>query len=367
MRYDGRRWECVDDAIVAEVVRRGVIDLHSSEARAGATAARLVQISYLFSTHRLRSVLWVARNYLCRSGAEFDAHPDLLNVRNGVVDLCDGTLRPHDPELLLTRVTMVDYVPGATRLDWDKALKAVSADEADWLAARFGQGLTGYPPSDDILVVLKGSGENGKSTVIDVVRGATGAEYAIPLADRVLLARPGDHPTEMMTLRDARLAFMEEFPELGHLNVKRLKDLTGTEWMTARLCGKDSVRWRATHSVFVTTNYLPRVDESDHGTWRRLALVEFPHRYRKPHEPMTEFDRPGDPGLRERLRRGGDRQHEAVLAWLIRGRGHVVPRRADDARAAVVRYQRPPRRGGARRTCCCGTATIAWFSTTRHM
>ena len=31
-----------------------------------------------------------------------------------------------------------------------------------------------------------------------------------------------------MTLRGARLAFMEEFPELGHLNVKRLKDLHGT-------------------------------------------------------------------------------------------------------------------------------------------
>lgn len=123
-----------------------------------------------------------------------------------------------------------------------------------------------------------------------------------------------------MTLRDARLAFMEEFPELGHLNVKRLKDLTGTEWLSARYCGKDTMRWRATHSVFVTTNYLPRVDESDHGTWRRLALVDFPHRYRKAHEPAeTHSDRPGDPGLRERLRRGEDGQHEAVLAWLIEG------------------------------------------------
>jgi putative DNA primase/helicase len=152
------------------------------------------------------------------------------------------------------------------------------------------------------------------------VRGAVGVEYAIPLPDRVLLARTGDHPTELMTLRDARLAFMEEFPELGHLNVKRLKDLTGTEWMSARLCGKDTVNWRATYSVFVTTNYLPRVDESDHGTWRRLALVDFPHRYRKPHEAIeTESDLPGDPGLRRRLRAGRDGQHEAVLAWLVAG------------------------------------------------
>jgi putative DNA primase/helicase len=80
------------------------------------------------------------------------------------------------------------------------------------------------------------------------------------------------------------------------------------------------VTWKPTHTVFVTTNYLPCVDESDHGTWRRLALVEFPYRYRQAHEAdQTNFDRVRDPNLRERLRRGGDGQHEAVLAWLAAG------------------------------------------------
>ena len=112
-------------------------------------------------------------------------------MHNGVVDLRDGTLHPHEPKLLFTKATMVAYRAGATHPDWDTALTAVSPEEADWLQVRFGQGLTGHPPSDDVLVVLKGSGENGKSTIIDGVRGAAGVEYAIPLPDRVLLARPG--------------------------------------------------------------------------------------------------------------------------------------------------------------------------------
>jgi putative DNA primase/helicase len=98
---------------------------------------------------------------------------------------------------------------------------------------RFGQGLTGHPVPDDRLVVLKGSGANGKTTIVDAVREALGDDYAVTLPDRVLLARTGDHPTEMMVVRGARLAMMEEFPELGHLNVKRLKDLHGTGEMTA--------------------------------------------------------------------------------------------------------------------------------------
>ena len=184
-----------------------------------------------------------------------------------------------------------------------------------------GQGLTGHPVPDDRLVVLKGSGSNGKTTILDGVREALGPDYAVALPDRVLLARTGDHPTELMMLRGARLAFMEEFPELGHLNVKRLKDLFGTGEMTARYIARDSVTWKPTHTIFVTTNYLPRVDESDDGTWRRLVLLDFPYRYRRVDEEakQTELDREGDPNLRDRLRRGEDGQHEAVLAWLIAG------------------------------------------------
>ena len=62
------------------------------------------------------------------------------------------------------------------------------------------------------------------------------------LPDRVLLAHNSDHPTELMTLRGARLAFMEELPE-QHLNIKRLKDTHGKGRMSARLCGKDTVEW----------------------------------------------------------------------------------------------------------------------------
>jgi hypothetical protein len=47
----------------------------------------------------------------------------------------------------------------------------------------------------------------------------------------------------------------------------------------------------------VTTNYRPRVDEVDHGTWRSLALVCF----RLNHERLGE---------------GPQDQHEAVLNWI---------------------------------------------------
>lgn len=117
--------------------------------------------------------------------------------------------------------------------------------------------------------------------------------------------------------------------------------------MSARYCGKDSVTWKPSHTPFVTTNYLPRVDESDDGTWRRLLLVDFPYRYRHAHQvTRTAIDRVADPNLRERLRRGEDGQHEAVLAWLIAGavkwyrNGQVMPEAPRSVREATQHWRR---------------------------
>lgn len=295
MRYTGTHWVRTTDAAVGERVRQANIALHTAEARNGADADRLKAISALFAANRIRAIVGLAKGILEVRDDEFDSHPNLLNVGNGVVHLRTGALAPHDPALMLTKYTAVDYRPGATHPDWTTALKALPRSSAQWMQQRLGQAATGHPTPDDIMPVLQGSGANGKTTMITPVMRALGS-YAVAVPERVLLANPSDHPTELMTLRGTRLAVLEETPEARHLNVKRLKDVLGTETMTARHIAKDTVSWHPTHSLVLSTNYRPRVDETDHGTWRRLALVRFPYRFRKPGEPIVEtFDREGDP------------------------------------------------------------------------
>ena len=293
---------------------------------------RLKKLAGLLSASRIGAFLRIAKGMLTAEDERLDYHPDLLNVGNGVLDLTTGDLTPHDPKLRFTKVCETRYVPGATHPDWDSALSALPEDAEEWLQVRLGQALTGHAPPDDLIPFWRGGGENGKSTFVDGILGSVGEDYAVVVPERVLLANPGDHPTELMTLRGTRLAFMEELPELGHLNVKRLKSLAGGQTMQARLCGKDNVSWHASHSLFVTTNYAPRVDESDHGTWRRLAMLVFPYRYRKSWESIeTPYDLRGDPGLRHRLRHPDKERAEAVVAWLVEGaikwyrNGKVMP------------------------------------------
>ena len=319
MHYSRGRWTETSEARVSERVRRDLIDQHAREGRDGAEADRLKALSALLSAPRIRAIVSLTKGILEADAADFDQRPDLLNVGNGVVDLTTGELLPHDPALLMTKKSPVDYNSTATSADWAAALLALPAPVAEWMQVRVGQAATGHPTPDDIMPTLQGGGSNGKTTVMSTITKALGS-HAVTVPERVLLANPSDHPTELMTLRGARFALIEETPEARHLSVKRLKDTVGTPTMTARYIGRNNVTWEATHSLFLTTNYVPRVDETDHGTWRRLALVRFPFTYATPGETVAGAGaRPGVTGLRERLREGRRGQHEAVLVWIVEG------------------------------------------------
>jgi putative DNA primase/helicase len=320
--WDGRRWrECSDETVIEDVRQWAVRFVEQQVANVYIAASREMRnlLIGLLSKYRLTAIVALARGLCQVDPAAFDGHPDLLNTPSGIVDLRTGELLPHDPAMRMTKITGVAYDPAAGHPDWPAALRAVRPDVATWLRLRFGQSITGHMTPDDVLLILRGGGENGKSTILNAIKQALG-DYGIFVSDRVLLSDPGSHPTELMDFRGARFTLTEELPDEARLNVKRLKDVVGTPTMKARRMRQDPVEFAATHSLFISTNPLPLVTDTDHGTWRRLALVEFPYRFTKPGQPVDESrgERKGDAGLRDRLR-DGVAQREAVLLWLVQG------------------------------------------------
>lgn len=320
--WDGMRWRDTSDEAVVEAVRLWAVKFVENKVAnpyIGAVRETRQLLIGLLSKYRLTAIVALARGLCEVDAAAFDVHPDLLNTPSGVVDLTTGELLAHDPLLRMTKIAAVPYVPDADHPDWRAALTALPSEVADWLQVRFGQAITGHMTPDDVLLILRGGGQNAKSTLLNAVKECLG-DYGIFVSDRVLLSDPGTHPTELMDFRGARFAMAEELPDEARLNVKRLKDTIGTPTMKARRMRQDPVEFPSTHGFFVSTNPLPLVTETDHGTWRRLALVEFPYTYRGPGESVDESrgERRGDPGLRDRLRHG-ERQREAVLRWLVAG------------------------------------------------
>lgn len=330
LAWNGRIWKRVADVAPLEAARQWAssrFDAVLEEHKADKSRNFGPQISGwrgVLSKSRISSLVAMSRGIhgVEADASEFDTDPDLLTVENGTIHLPTGALREHDPADRITKCAPTRYVPGYRHPTLDRALQALPPESRPYLKDRLGQAITGYMTPDHVMVVSYGGGANGKSTLADLmlctIGESDGGGYGVQISDRVLMANPSDHPTELMDLRGARYAVLEETPEARHLNVQRMKATVGTPRMKARHIRQDAVAWQSTHSLFVNTNHRPVVAETDHGTWRRLALLSYPYTFRKRADQVLKpNDRLGDPRLQ--YAKDNPEVRTAMLAWLVEG------------------------------------------------
>ena len=157
--------------------------------------------------------------------------------------------------------------------------------------------------------------------------GTPQGDYAHMASAKLITAAKGsEHSTERADLRGRRLVVAEEMTEDRALDVTAIKQIQDVPEITARLVHRDNMTFPASHSLICTSNYLPVVAETDHGTWRRLALVEFPYTFRKPGEALDDSgtEKRGDPALKQRVHDGADGQHDAAVMWAVDGAVRVA-------------------------------------------
>ncbi|MGW8703182.1 DNA primase family protein [Streptomyces eurythermus] len=321
MHWDGRIWQRIDDAVVRNEVREYVAEWVAAQITRPTAGASMEDLIKLLSKGRISAITDLARGVpgIKVDGAAFDRDPNVITVQNGVIDLKTSALMPHDKDRYLTRFVPTAYKPGAQHEDVDAMLSAMAPEVADCMQVRLGQCITGHVADADVMRLFHGEGQRGQSGVVDALTGTLGGstDYgAMTFINDAVLTGDRDAKEERMALRGARLAVAEELPEGRRLNVVQLKKAVGTAVMKARHLYQKEVTWTTSHSLVITTNYLPVVSETDHGTWRRLLLVPFPYTFVK--EPSNETHRRAIPGIKDRLMHGKE-QHEATLAWLVAG------------------------------------------------
>ena len=330
----GTRWFRADDKDMADLARIWVLGTYAAAKAEDPDAVETAKKAWMaqLSERHVRAVLSLAAGVrgIRRDIAEFDTHHDLLCCANCVVDLRTGAAIDHDPALMFTKSTGVDYVPGATHPDWTTALTALPRQVRSWYQTRLGQAATGYVPPDDVMLLQAGEGENGKTTIVQGLRHGLG-EYYEQVPVKALLGNHQEHDTVLMVFKGARLAVVEETPEEGRLSYQQLKQITAPQ-ITGRYMRQDFTTYDTTHAAMISTNHEPAAESADHGSLRRVQVVGYPYRYLKPgQKKVLPTDRIGDPGLRQRIINGPDGQHEAILAWLVKGArrwyeaGRVMP------------------------------------------
>ncbi|MDA0734837.1 MAG: phage/plasmid primase, P4 family [Chloroflexi bacterium] len=262
------------------------------------------------SRQKLDACLALARSEypIADAGFDWDTGPFLMGVENGVVDLRTGKLRPGVQEDRITMRVPVQYDERAECPRWEQFLHQVfQCDEQliGFLQRAVGYSLTGSV-REQVLFLCHGSGANGKSVLLTILRHLLG-DYAmnIPFTVLELQQRPS-LTNDLAAMAGRRLVTSSETNESTRLNEARIKALTGGDPITARFLYSESFTFEPVAKFWLAVNHLPQVRDDSHGFWRRVRVLPFKQRF---HGDDADQD------LVDKLYR----ELPGILAWAVQG------------------------------------------------
>ena len=312
--YDGIRWRTDGTGFIRTLADRSIarmsVEATYYEAQGEDTAkAFRKHLKSCRSNKSKNAMLSELEHHVPVTPNDLDRNKALLNTADCVIDLRTLETLPHDAALLITKHTPVKYDPSAKCPLWEKFLYEIFGGDEElvgYIQRAVGYSLTGST-SEQCAFFLYGSGSNGKSTFLDIVREICG-DYATNIQPETIMVRPnsGTASSDVARLKGARFVTSVEPNEGMRINEGLLKQLTGDDIVTARKLYAEEFEFRPEFKLWMATNHKPIIRGTDSGIWRRVRMIPF-----TVHIPPNKVDR----DLKNKLLG----ELEGIFAWAVRG------------------------------------------------
>jgi putative DNA primase/helicase len=286
--YDGRKW-CIDNTGTVRRLADRAVEAMKAEAKVYATMDEDSGGDMLkaFEKHQKSSRSYKSKTSMINEvmhhipilPAQLDRYKMALNTPGGVINLKTGELNPHNPEHYFTKITSVDYSSNAECPLWLKFLNDIFGGDKDlirYIQKAVGYSLTGST-AEQCAFFLYGTGRNGKSTFIDVIRDIFG-DYATNIQPETIMVRSNQSSainSDIARLKGARLVTSVEPNEGVRINEGLLKQLTGDDTVTARKLYSEEFEFKPEFKLWMATNHKPIIRGTDTGIWRRIHMIPF--------------------------------------------------------------------------------------------
>lgn len=234
-------------------------------------------LSSFESLNRIQNIISFAAPRLAVSATKLDVDPMILATRTSWVNLSTGEAHPPCPEILISKATEVSYSNQARCPIFCKFLDDIFEENEELISfvqKAIGYSLTGST-SEQCMFIMIGDGANGKSTFINVINKLLGT-YGTTAASQTLVANGGSSiGDDLVDLVGARLITVSETEEGQSLAEAKIKQMTGGDTLKGRPLYGKHVEFSIQGKLWLATNSLPQINNSDHGIWRRIMAIPF--------------------------------------------------------------------------------------------
>jgi putative DNA primase/helicase len=321
--YDGRRWNSKDTRRVKMLAKRTMRLMYAQAADIPDPKIRELAEKHARASESAKAInaMLACAEYedgIIISAGEFDQDVFLLNVLDCTFNLKSFERQPHRREDLITKLVHFGYDPNAECREFLKFFHKImgGGERATrmiaYLQKCFGYALTGDVSEKAVFCFfdVKGDGNNGKTTLLEIIRYVIAEYSAQVLIDNLMAHHSRESNASLSDTADLmgnRFVTTSEGEEGQRLAVAKLKYLT-QGMGEIKTCRKyeTPITFTATHKIFIDSNHRPVVRGSEKAIWNRLRPIPFTVTI-----PPCEMDK----GLLEKLKT----EAEGILTWLIEG------------------------------------------------
>lgn len=218
--------------------------------------------------------------------SDFDANPELLGVRNGVVNLRTGEFRAAQASDMVSRVAAVPYDEQATCPRFERFLNQVAPTQGyqNCLQSVCGYTLVGHGNEHKAFFLLGSvGGRNGKGTFMRAIREALGPDYCTDLS-ATFMRRAGqgninDPTPALMKLQGVRVAMCAEMRQSNGVDEEFFKTLTGGDTLNGVRRRGEQVTFKPQVKLLMSMNALPDWNHEKGALWARVIVLPFYQRF----------------------------------------------------------------------------------------
>lgn len=204
---------------------------------------------------------------------ELDARRELINLRNGMLDLDTMALIPHDKSFYSTIRVAIDFDPNATYERFLTFLEEIFDGDGERIAIvqeMFGYCLTAETKAHKAFF-LYGAGGNGKSVLLDVLTALVGKENVSAVA---LAELANDFARSDLVGKTVNISTENESDSRG-IDTAYFKKIVAGEPVRANVKYEKAFVFRPTAKMVFAINNLPYSRDRSAGFLRRPIVIPF--------------------------------------------------------------------------------------------